>query len=127
MRFFEFGTDGTGDDKFVMVLKNYIGRAASKKASAKLNWSGLNAVLRSSGFELGADYETFKAMYDASPEIQNLIRDFDQNSVTLNVPGAPDDQTQTPQDGEDSEEVVAKMASGAVDQQISQNQQGVQV
>lgn len=127
MRFFEFGTDGTGDDKFVMVLKNYIGRAASKKAPANLNWSGLNAVLRSSGFELGADYETFKAMYDASPAIQSLIKDFNKDGVSLNVPGAPGDDTQTPQDGQDSEEVVANMAAGDVNRQISQNQQGVQV
>ena len=55
MRFFEFAGDDEGD-RFIMVLRNYIGRAASKKAPSKLNWNGLNQVLSTSGFELTADY-----------------------------------------------------------------------
>jgi hypothetical protein len=46
MRFFEFGgNSGVEVDRFVIVLRNYIGRAASQKAPAKLNWNGLNKVL----------------------------------------------------------------------------------
>lgn len=38
MRFFEFGGDaGVEVDRFIMVLRNFIGRAASKKAPSKLN------------------------------------------------------------------------------------------
>ena len=48
MRFFEFTGDDEGD-RLIVVLRNYIGRAASKKAPAKLNWNGLNKILSSSG------------------------------------------------------------------------------
>lgn len=121
MRFFEFqGDDGV--DKFVMVLRNYVGRAASKKAPAKLNWNGLQQVLRSMGFEISADYETFKAMYDASPAIQGLVKNFNDQGIELNVPGAPDEEPKG--DGtkgpEDSQAAVDQTAASAAPGQLAQ-------
>ena len=124
MRFFEFAGDATGD-KFVMVLRNYIGRAASKKAPAKLNWGGLNKVLATNGFELTADYETFKAMYDSSPAIQTMIKDFNQDGIELNVPGVPDG-TQPQGSGtaqpQDSQAAVDQTAASAAAGQLAQSQ-----
>lgn len=119
MRFFEF-TGDNDSDKLIMVLRNYIGRSASKKAPAKLNWSGLNKVLAASGFELSADYETFKAMYDSTPAIQALVRDFNADGVNLNVPGT-DQDTETPvKSGETSQDAVDKIAASAAPQQLAQ-------
>ena len=128
MRFFEFAGDD-GVDKFVMVLRNYIGRAASKKAPAKLNWNGLQQILRSNGFEVSTDYETFKAMYDASPAIQNLVKNFNDKGIELNVPGAPDqepkgDGTKGP---EDSQAAVDKTAASAAAGQLAQSQTTPQI
>jgi hypothetical protein len=119
MRFFEFSDPGV--DKFIAILKNYIGRASSKKAPAKLNWAGLNRVLDASGFELAADYETFKAMYDSTPAIQAIVKNFNADGIELNVPGAPDeapkgDGTKGP---EDSQAAVDKMAASAAPQQLA--------
>ena len=123
MRFFEFAGDEIGD-KFIVVLRNYIGRASSKKAPANLNWNGLNQVLRASGVEVAADYETFKAMYDASPQLQSMVSNFNDRGVELKVPGAPDDKHA---DGtKDSEEEVAKTAASAAPQQLDQYSKGVQ-
>jgi len=121
MRFFEFGGDDTGD-KFVMVLRNYIGRAASKKAPTKLNWNGLNQVLKTSGFEVAADYETFKSMYDSSPAIQTMVKNFNADGIELKVPGAPDADEPT-QDGETSQEKVDATADTAAPQQLAQQNQ----
>ena len=55
MRFFEFSGEDAGVDKFVMILRNYIGRAASQKAPSKLNWNGLGRVAKAMGFEFAAD------------------------------------------------------------------------
>ena len=120
MRFFEFAGDDTSD-KLVIVLRNYIGRAASKKAPAKLNWNGLQQVLKTNGFELAADYETFKSMYDSNPAIQSLVKNFNDQGIELNVPGAPDEQpkgdgTQSPQD---SQAAVDKIAASAAPQQLA--------
>ncbi len=121
MRFFEFQGDDTGD-KLVIVLRNYIGRAASKKAPAKLNWNGLQQVLRTNGFEMAADYETFKAIYDGSPAIQAMVKNFNDEGIELKVPGAPDEEpkgdgTQSP---EDSQAAVDKAAASAAPQQLAQ-------
>lgn len=124
MRFFEFSSDVDETDKFLIVLRNYIGRAASKKSPAKLNWNGLNQVLRTNGFELTADYETFKSMYDSNPAVQSLVKNFNQDGVELNVPGAPDsDAEQEPtQGGQSSQDVVDKTAASAAAGQLAQSQ-----
>jgi hypothetical protein len=122
MRFFEFADSDTGLDKFVMILRNFVGRAASKKAPASMNWASLQKIAQDSGFEFAADYETFKSIYDSSPAIQNLVKNFNDRGVELNVPGAPDaepngDGTQTPQD---SQAAVDKIAASAAPQQLAQ-------
>lgn len=116
MRFFEFNTPDV--DRFVILLKNLIGRASSKKAPSTLNWNAIGHMARSNGFEFGADYETFKAMYDANPTIQGLVKNFNADGVELNVPGAPDAE-QPQQDGEDSQEKVNQIAASAAQKNLS--------
>ena len=119
MRFFEF-VENDPSDKLIVVLRNYIGRASSKGAGSQLNWNGLNKIFQTSGVELAADYETFKAIYDSNPVVQSLVKDFNQDGINLNVPGAPDDQEQSPQkSGETSQDQVDKMAASAAPQQLA--------
>lgn len=120
MRFFEFVDTDAGLDKFVMILRNFVGRAASKKVPARMNWGSIEKIARDNGFEFAADYETFKSMYDSSPAIQNLVKNFNDQGIELNVPGAPDaepkgDGTQTPQD---SQAAVDKIAASAAPKQL---------
>jgi hypothetical protein len=121
MRFFEFGgPEGVGVDKFVMALRNYVGRAASKKSSSKLNWAAIERMTTANGFEFAADYETFKSMYDASPAIQGLVKNFNADGIELNVPGAPDaDKEPTQGTGQTSQQAVDKIAASAAPQQLS--------
>jgi hypothetical protein len=119
MRFFEFADTDMGLDKFVIILKNFIGRAASKNQPSKLNWRTLQKIADDSGFEMAADYETFKSIYDSSPIIQNLVKDFNADGITLNVPGT-DKDTQTPvKQGETSQDAVDKAAASAAPQQLA--------
>ena len=119
MRFFEFVDTDLGLDKFVMILKNFIGRAASKKQAANLNWSALQKIATDSGFEMGADYETFKSMYDSSPAIQGLVKNFNADGIELNVPGT-DKDTETPvKQGQSSQDAVDKIAAGAAAQNLT--------
>lgn len=119
MRFFEFADTDVGLDKFVMILKNFIGRASSKNQPANLNWASLQKIAADSGFEIGADYETFKSMYDSSPAIQGLVRNFNADGIELNVPGT-DKDTETPvKSGETSQDAVDKIAAGAASQNLT--------
>lgn len=119
MRFFEFQDDPT--DRFVIVIKNLIGRAASQKMPAKMNWQAFNQLTSKSGIEIVADYETFKAMYDSNPALQTLIKNFNADGIELDVPGVSDepkgDGTQTPQD---SQAAVDKAAASAAPAQLAQ-------
>ncbi len=126
MRFFEFQGDDPSD-KLIMVLKNYIGRASSKKTSSKLNWAGLDRIFKTSGVEVAADYETFKAIYDSNPVVQSLVRDFNADGVNLNVPGT-DQDTETPvKQGETPADAIDKIASSAAPKQLAQSQAGIKV
>jgi hypothetical protein len=119
MRFFEFGgSAGVEVDRFIMVLRNYIGRASSKKAPAKLNWNGLNNVLQKNGFELTADYETFKAMYDSSPALQSMVSNFNDDGIELKVPGVGQ-EAEKPNGTKDSQAEVDKIAASAAPQQLA--------
>ena len=119
MRFFEFADTDMGLDKFVIILKNFIGRAASKNQASKLNWRTLQKIADDSGFEMAADYETFKSIYDSSPIIQYLVKDFNADGITLNVPGT-DKDTQTPvKQDQTSQDAVDKMAASAAPQQLA--------
>lgn len=119
MRFFEFADTDMGLDKFVMILKNFIGRSASKKQPAKLNWNALQKIATDSGFEMGADYETFKSIYDSTPAVQKLVKNFNADGIELNVPGT-DKETETPvSSGETSQDAVDKMAASAAPQQLA--------
>lgn len=124
MRFFEFADSDTGIDKFVMILKNFIGRASSKKSPAKLNWASVQKIAADSGFEFAADYETFKSMYDSTPIIQSLVKNFNADGIELNVPGAEepgDAGAQTPiKQGQTSQDAVDKIAASAAPQQLAQ-------
>jgi hypothetical protein len=127
MRIFEFADRGV--EKYIIVLRNLIGRASSRKAPAKLNWGGLNRLVGSTGNEVTADYETFKAMYDSTPALQTLVKDFNQNGIELNVPGAPEEApkasgTAQPQD---SQAAVDQTAASAAAGQLAQSQTTPQV
>ena len=119
MRFFEFADADVDLDKFVIILKNFVGRSASKKQAAKLNWKSLKQIADRSGFEMGADYETFKSIYDSSPIIQSLVKNFNADGIELNVPGT-DKDTQTPvKQGQTSQDQVDQMAASAAPQQLA--------
>jgi hypothetical protein len=60
-------------------------------------------------------------MYDSSPQLQAMVKDFNANGLELNVPGAPESQptasgTAKPQD---SQAAVDQIAASAAPQQLA--------
>jgi hypothetical protein len=122
MRLYEFASSDSGLDKFILILRNEIGNYARKGSPAKLTWKTVGSLANKAHFEFGADYDTFKSMYDNSPVIQNLVKDFNENGVELNVPGL---QTANPTSGvsaqQDSQAAVDKTAAGAAAGQLAKS------
>jgi len=137
MRFFEIITEEkyNGLDNFVILLKNLVGRYTSKRQQAPFNWEAVAQMAKKSEFEVLGNpangYETFKSLWDKDPKakalLEPLVKNFNAQGLELNIPGAPDADKEPTQGGESPEDAVAKTAAGAVNQQISQNQQGVKI
>ena len=104
----------------VILLKNIIGRAEMKKSPAKMNWAGLSNLALKNKIQLAADYETFKAIYDSSPAIQSLVKNFNADGIELDVLGEPDADPQSPQSDQSSQDAVDQTAASAAPQQLSQ-------
>ena len=104
MRYFEFSLNESYKDDFITILRNYRGRAASKKIPAKYNWATIEKITKSQ-----IDYETFKKLYDTNPDLQAIVRDFNERGVELDVPGV------------ESEAPAASKASGTENPQTSQS------
>lgn len=114
MRFFEFDGVGGDVDKLRVLFNNLIGRATSKKQAAKYNWAAISSL-----YNGPLTYQSFNAIYNATPGIQGLVRDYNEDGLELNVPGAPDaDKPQTNLD--QSKADVNKIAAGAAATQLTQ-------
>jgi hypothetical protein len=57
------------------------------------------------------NYDSFKAAYDSDPKIKAIIKDFDQNTITLKTSEMDDLTTSKPK----SKNKVSQMAKRAVD------------
>jgi hypothetical protein len=126
MRFFEFKSADASLDKFVMILNHEIGNYARRGTPAKLNWANVAQLSQKAGFEMLAEprrgYETFKAIYDATPAIQKMVKNFNANGLELNVPGVPD-ADEPEQNDQDSQDEINQQAAQAAPQQVDQAQQ----
>jgi len=128
MRFKEFApifeADAVAGDQFVLALNNYINTAALKDKEQglpmKFNWKGFANLMKHYGYEMAADYETFKVIYDGSPEaVKAKIKDFNRDYIELEVPGITNDNPELAP-GQDSQNAVNQMAAKAADKQLKQ-------
>ena len=104
-------------DKYIIILKNLAGRAASKKTPAQFDWQAIEQMAKGAGIRITADYENFKTMFDNSPVLQNLVANFNADGLTLNVPGVSSDQ---PDQGDDetSQDKVDDIAAANAEQNL---------
>jgi hypothetical protein len=128
MRIFEI----TGDDsldKFLVILRNQIGRSSKRSTPAPLSWEAVASMAKSAGFEAMADSNTafsvMKDLYDTDPvsraKLEQLVKNYNQNDgLILKVPGAPDEEKSPTQGGEKtSQDAVDQMAASAAPQQLA--------
>ena len=115
MRLFEFAGDDLLD-RLVTVIKTIKGRYKSKDASPVVNWSSFSNLISQSGLGMHIDYETLKQLHSQYPILQQLISDFDQDTITFAVPGQVAGQETSSE--EDPQDVVDKIAASAAPKQL---------
>lgn len=116
MRLYEFAGDDLLD-RLITVIKTIIGRYKSKDSLPSINWHSFSNLISQSGLGMSIDYETLKQLHSQYPQLQNLISDFDNKSITFSTGG-----DHTVSDGEDddetSQDVVDKIAASAAPKQL---------
>jgi hypothetical protein len=82
-----------------------IGSADNQDQPAYLSWDALNQIMRNMKAPQ-FDFDGFKMIYDSNPDIQPLIKNFDNKGLTL----------ATAKDSEEPEVTGDQPADGEVDQ-----------
>ena len=76
----------------------------------RLSISKLDNVMRNYGMSQFS-YETFKSAYDADPKLQELVANFNQDTIELADGSASDELDTNPKDGGSSVSTMAKRAT----------------
>ena len=83
MRLFELAGNELEQD-LVLIFRNQIQRANAEGAPAELSYPAITNLMKASGHG-SFDYGVFKNLYDASPEIQAVVKNFNEDGVVLNT------------------------------------------
>ena len=109
MRLFEVA------DRFVddleTILRNLVGRGDSKHAPQSLTWPALGNMLKNMGYG-GLTYDQFAKVYDENPQIQPLVRDYNDQGIVLGTKVEPEGSEETT-DVPDGPSVDQMASSGA--------------
>src|SRR6056300_1606191 len=83
MRLFEVAGNELEQD-LVLLFRNQIQRANEEGSPAELSYEAITNLMKASGHG-SFDYGVFKSLYDASPEIQAVVQNFNEDGVVLNT------------------------------------------
>jgi len=89
MRLFEVAGNELEQD-LVLLFRNQIQRANAEGTPAELSYEAITNIMKASGHG-SFDYGVFKSLYDASPEIQAVVQNFNEDGVVLNTKMQQDD------------------------------------
>ena len=80
MRLFEFSNNAVSD--LIILLRNQIKRADSTHSYAMLSWEAINNLMADMGHGI-YKYDDFKNAYDTVPALKQIVKNFNQDGVTL--------------------------------------------
>lgn len=92
------------------MLRNRLEDADLKQQPAVLSFDVLNQLMKNMNREQ-FNFDTFKAAYDADPQIQQLVKNFDQQEVTLDTSVGSDEGEQVVSDNNKAVNQMAKRAT----------------
>lgn len=92
-------------------MRNRLADANLKKQPASFSFAELNKLMNNTGTEQ-FDYRTFKSAYDSDERVKKMIKNFDQEGVTLKT-DVEDTDTTNPQQDIDGTSAVSQMAKRA--------------
>lgn len=90
MRLLEFASELSDD--LVTLLRNQRGRANSQESPAVFSYKALDQMLKNQGHS-GITYQQFMNLQNINPQLKTLVKDFDEETITLNTKEEPEQTT----------------------------------
>lgn len=92
MRLFEVANKYIDD--LETVIRNLVGRSDSKDTSQHLSYQALSNIMKNMGYGM-VNFEDFSRIYDENPTIQTLVKDFNNQGITLGTHSDIEQDAQT--------------------------------
>lgn len=84
MKIFEL-TENKSSNTLMSLLVFLRAKAEQAGSKAQISMDGLSKMAQSVGIPL--NYDSFDALYQSNPNFANLVADYNQDTVILNLPG----------------------------------------
>lgn len=109
MRLYEFDGSSADSSRLLTVLNHIRSKYKQKGVPPKIKMQSLINMVRNAG-DQSFNYDTLVSAHENNPAVQNLIKNFNQDTVDLST-----DVVAGADSGQDSEKTVDSMAKRALD------------
>ena len=114
MRFQEFQSSNKElESALVNTLTNMRGDANDDDQTAQISFDALDQIMKNTGYPT-FNYDLFKAIYDNSQTLKNVVDDFDKEKIVVKTDKQADKDPAMDFDQQGSTDVVKKMAKSAM-------------
>ena len=114
MRFTEFKNNNKElESTLVNTLTNLRGEADERNQSSEISFGALSQIMKNTGHP-AFSYDLFKNLYDSGDTLKNIVKDFDNEKITLKTEKDAETDPEMDFDNQGSTDKVKQMAKSAM-------------
>ena len=114
MRFTEFKNNNKElESTLVNTLTNLRGEADERNQSSEISFGALSQIMKNTGHP-AFSYDLFKHLYDSGDTLKNIVKDFDNEKITLKTQKDAETDPEMDFDNQGSTDKVKQMAKSAM-------------
>jgi len=114
MRFTEFKNNNKElESTLVNTLTNLRGEADERNQSSEISFGALSQIMKNTGHP-AFSYDLFKHLYDSGDTLKNIVKDFDNEKITLKTEKDAETDPEMDFDNQGSTDKVKQMAKSAM-------------
>jgi len=115
MRFTEFNESKKSELESALVntLTNLRGEADDRHQSSEISFAAVDQIIKNTGHPT-FNYDLFKHLYDSGDTLKNVVKDFDNEKITLKTEKDAETDPEMDFDNQGSTDKVKQMAKSAM-------------
>jgi|TARA_B100000686_G_scaffold354886_1_gene467969 hypothetical protein len=113
MRFNEFKNNKDLESALMNTLMNMKGDADEKNTNSEISFDAVKGIMTNTGYP-AFSYDLFKQMHDNSDALQNIVGDFDQETIKIKTEKDLETDPEMDFDNQGSTDKVKQMAKSAM-------------